>query len=623
MFQCSRLGKDRLTQFNHMMSFLTAVVTSRGDKLSYAAEQQENSTGAMWNGSDALLRYTNQDNLIQLMTYSIKCADLTSSEQSNDVSQSETDIISDSNIIPYSQYLSETQQETVQNSNSSAQQRLKLGRSCQSWLDGTTLLKMDAIVVPDSDETLELRERVRPSIPTLDPSPSSTTVIQLSGSKELSYSRIVSKKETTATAITGGHVGRITAFRANTKKDRILQAPSSNSKNKVEAHPRNVKSSLNKKNGTVNVNGSAVVQNLKKQDNSDCVGNDCMGLLICVVQSSLVFGFRLLEDMTEIALSSPISSSKLLWIGNVTIQGKITLKDLGHNLFLRDKSVISNLEVAFSSTHRHGKTPYELLHNKPPDLSYLHVFGALCYPTNDSENLGKLQPKADIGIFIGYAPTKKAFRIYNRKVIALIPEAVEPDSTVSMVHLPQLSVEPELNFDDVRRYSRSQRHRLVARWLSSERRVLYFEESFAPVARLEAIRIFLAFAAHSDTCGLTSHGGRVQLDEVRRERNYRSSIIVHLKMRIGGCQDYKACSTVWQYRRLNLLLCPVVCSVLWMSSQLTDYGLDFNKIPMYCDNKSAIAYALQQVVQHSTSWHSQWRIRLLLDDALVALTAPT
>ncbi|GKE37784.1 putative ribonuclease H-like domain-containing protein, partial [Tanacetum coccineum] len=64
---------------------------------------------------------------------------------------------------------------------------------------------------------------------------------------------------------------------------------------------------------------------------------------------------------------------------------------------------------------RHGKTPYELLHNKPPDLSYLHVFGALCYPTNDSKNLGKLQPKADIGIFIGYTPTKKAFRIYNRR----------------------------------------------------------------------------------------------------------------------------------------------------------------------------------------------------------------
>nr|GEZ52463.1 retrovirus-related Pol polyprotein from transposon TNT 1-94 [Tanacetum cinerariifolium] len=36
---------------------------------------------------------------------------------------------------------------------------------------------------------------------------------------------------------------------------------------------------------------------------------------------------------------------------------------------------------------RHGKTPYELLHSKLPDLSFFHVFGALCYPTNDSENL--------------------------------------------------------------------------------------------------------------------------------------------------------------------------------------------------------------------------------------------
>ncbi|GJT88160.1 putative ribonuclease H-like domain-containing protein [Tanacetum coccineum] len=69
---------------------------------------------------------------------------------------------------------------------------------------------------------------------------------------------------------------------------------------------------------------------------------------------------------------------------------------------------------------RHGKTPYELLHNKPPDLWYLHVFGALCYPTNDRENLGKLQSKADIGIFIGYAPTKKAFRIYNRRTRRII-----------------------------------------------------------------------------------------------------------------------------------------------------------------------------------------------------------
>nr|GFB08694.1 integrase, catalytic region, zinc finger, CCHC-type, peptidase aspartic, catalytic [Tanacetum cinerariifolium] len=36
---------------------------------------------------------------------------------------------------------------------------------------------------------------------------------------------------------------------------------------------------------------------------------------------------------------------------------------------------------------RHGKTPYELLHSKLPDLSFFYVFGALCYPTNNNENL--------------------------------------------------------------------------------------------------------------------------------------------------------------------------------------------------------------------------------------------
>nr|GEZ63201.1 Gag-Pol polyprotein [Tanacetum cinerariifolium] len=69
---------------------------------------------------------------------------------------------------------------------------------------------------------------------------------------------------------------------------------------------------------------------------------------------------------------------------------------------------------------RHEKTPYELLHSKLPDVSFFHVFGALCYPTNDRENLGKLQPKADIRIFIGYAPTKKAFCNYNRRTRRII-----------------------------------------------------------------------------------------------------------------------------------------------------------------------------------------------------------
>ncbi|GJS43447.1 retrovirus-related pol polyprotein from transposon TNT 1-94 [Tanacetum coccineum] len=75
---------------------------------------------------------------------------------------------------------------------------------------------------------------------------------------------------------------------------------------------------------------------------------------------------------------------------------------------------------------RYNKIPYELLHGQKLDLSYLHVFGALCYPTNDSEVLGKLRSKADIKIFVGYAPAKKAFRIYN-KWTKMIIETIHVD----------------------------------------------------------------------------------------------------------------------------------------------------------------------------------------------------
>ncbi|GJT74834.1 retrovirus-related pol polyprotein from transposon TNT 1-94 [Tanacetum coccineum] len=44
----------------------------------------------------------------------------------------------------------------------------------------------------------------------------------------------------------------------------------------------------------------------------------------------------------------------------------------------------------------HGKTYYELLKGKKPNLQYFRVFGSLCYPTNDYDDVGKLKAKADI-----------------------------------------------------------------------------------------------------------------------------------------------------------------------------------------------------------------------------------
>nr|GEW96280.1 retrovirus-related Pol polyprotein from transposon TNT 1-94 [Tanacetum cinerariifolium] len=93
---------------------------------------------------------------------------------------------------------------------------------------------------------------------------------------------------------------------------------------------------------------------------------------------------------------------------------------------------------------RYGKTLYELLHDRKPDLSYLHVFGELWYLNNDSENLSKLRAKADIGIFIGYAPKKKAYRIYNRRTQKIIETIhVDFDELAEMAS-DQSSLEPTL-----------------------------------------------------------------------------------------------------------------------------------------------------------------------------------
>nr|GFB53196.1 retrovirus-related Pol polyprotein from transposon TNT 1-94 [Tanacetum cinerariifolium] len=195
------------------------------------------------------------------------------------------------------------------------------------------------------------------------------------------------------------------------------------------------------------------------------------------------------------------------------------------------------------------------------------------------ENLGKLQPKADIGIFIGYAPTKKAFRIYNRRTRRIVETIhVDFDELTAMAS-EQSSSGPALNdmtpgtissglvrpsspstsfvpplrndwdllfqpiFDELLNPPPSvvnqvaeviapiaevwelvprpdkvmvitlkwiykvkldelggilkNKARLVARGYRQEEGI-DFEESFAPVARLEAIWIFLAYAAHKN-----------------------------------------------------------------------------------------------------------------------------
>nr|GEU72958.1 integrase, catalytic region, zinc finger, CCHC-type, peptidase aspartic, catalytic [Tanacetum cinerariifolium] len=171
----------------------------------------------------------------------------------------------------------------------------------------------------------------------------------------------------------------------------------------------------------------------------------------------LVFGFRLLKHITKDRSQLMNFMKKFIGtvrfendhfgaimgygdyvIGDSVISMVYYVEGLGHDLFSIWKFCDSDLEVAIrkhscyvrdtneamatacytqnrSLIHtRHHKTLYELVHNKKHDLTFFRVLGALCYPINDSEDLGKLQPTTDIGIFVGYAPSRKGYRNYNK-----------------------------------------------------------------------------------------------------------------------------------------------------------------------------------------------------------------
>nr|GEZ10432.1 integrase, catalytic region, zinc finger, CCHC-type, peptidase aspartic, catalytic [Tanacetum cinerariifolium] len=82
------------------------------------------------------------------------------------------------------------------------------------------------------------------------------------------------------------------------------------------------------------------------------------------------------------------------------------------------------------------KTPYELLRDRKPELKYLYVCGALCYPTNDFEDLRKLQPKADIRIFVSYSPTIQKGFVVSFDEYFKLPSVVSITISAATIPLP-------------------------------------------------------------------------------------------------------------------------------------------------------------------------------------------
>ncbi|GJZ69446.1 retrovirus-related pol polyprotein from transposon TNT 1-94 [Tanacetum coccineum] len=140
---------------------------------------------------------------------------------------------------------------------------------------------------------------------------------------------------------------------------------------------------------------------------------------------------------------------------------------------------------------RHNKTPYELVHDKKLVLKFLRVFGALCYPTNDSEDLGILKATADIGIFIGYAPTRK-----GPEPILLTPGQISsglvPNPVPVAPYVPPTNKDMEILFQPIFNEYREP---------PSVERPIYkvkldeYGDVLKNKARIEAIKIFIENAA--------------------------------------------------------------------------------------------------------------------------------
>ncbi|GJT88519.1 retrovirus-related pol polyprotein from transposon TNT 1-94 [Tanacetum coccineum] len=172
--------------------------------------------------------------------------------------------------------------------------------------------------------------------------------------------------------------------------------------------------------------------------------------------------------------------------------------------------------------------------------------------------------------------------------------------------------------------------RLVAKGYRQEEGI-NFEESFALVARLEAIYLLGKPVDPTHYCGmigslmyLTSSRpdlifavcmcARYQAKPTEKHLHAVKRIFRYLKGNIdmGLCwSSKKQKSTAISSTEAEYIALSRCCAqILWMRSQLKDYGLKFNKIPLYCDNKSAIALCYNNV-QHSRSKHIDVRYHFI------------
>ncbi|GKA37236.1 retrovirus-related pol polyprotein from transposon TNT 1-94 [Tanacetum coccineum] len=167
----------------------------------------------------------------------------------------------------------------------------------------------------------------------------------------------------------------------------------------------------------------------------------------------------------------------------------------------------------------YNKTPYELIRGRKPNVQYFHVFGSLCYPTNDRDDLGKMKPKADIDSDNLFRPLYEEYyetstpEVSDNYAANTLDNEDTPSSSSIVVEedeAPQIElIECHIgrniiavkwlwkNKTDAENMVIRNKSRLFAKGYGQEEGI-DFKESFAPVVRLKAVRFFMAYAAYKN-----------------------------------------------------------------------------------------------------------------------------
>ncbi|GJZ60263.1 retrovirus-related pol polyprotein from transposon TNT 1-94 [Tanacetum coccineum] len=228
-----------------------------------------------------------------------------------------------------------------------------------------------------------------------------------------------------------------------------------------------------------------------------------------------------------------VSMTRCLELLHMDLFGPSSVRSYGGNLYTlvivdeysrTDHGREFDNEVQFGEfCNANGKTPYELLRGRKPTLDYFRVFGSKCFILNNKDYLTKFDPKSYEGVFLGYSQNSKAYIILNKhtmkikeslnvtfdetpppsKTSPLADNDVDEEEAIKVNKNKNLEndIEDEtLEIDEVVNIKESRNHpleNLVAQGYNQQEGIDY-DETYAPVARLEYVRIFLAYACALD-----------------------------------------------------------------------------------------------------------------------------